>query len=208
MDLLAIIALALVVSIDGFAAGAAYGIRRIKLPISAICLVSATSAVTMYISMTIGSTVRELIPEKIAGSLGAVMLIVLGVYLARYQHESPIEVKEERDILHVRIPSLGLVIRVWHDPLLADSDHSGWINPVEAIVLGLALALDAFGAGIGAAMTGLSAGSTALTVGLCKLILVSLGLRTGQGLSRIIPPKVMTSLPGLVLIFIGIGHLL
>lgn len=209
MELVAIVALALTVSLDGFAAGVAYGARRIKLPILATCLISITSAITMYISMSIGSALRDIIPEKVASILGAALLVSLGVYFFLQQHKTPSRVpEEERDILHFRIASLGLVIRIWHDPLLADRDKSGGINSSEAIILGVALALDAFGAGLGAAMTGLPPFLTAMSIGLSKFILVNLGLSTGGSLARVISPKIMSLLPGLLLIVLGVGHLL
>lgn len=209
MESIAIVALALTVSLDGFAAGAAYGARKIRLPLLAVSLISITSAVTMYISMSIGSVLRDIIPERAASILGAALLIFLGAYFILQQFKTPSKVSEaERDILHFRIASLGLVIRVWHDPLLADSDKSGGINPGEAIVLGIALALDAFGAGLGAAMTGLPSLLTALSIGLSKFILVNLGLCAGGSLARLVTPKIMSLLPGLLLIVLGVGHLL
>ncbi|MDP3486933.1 MAG: sporulation membrane protein YtaF [Bacillota bacterium] len=209
MELVAIFALALTVSLDGFAAGVAYGARKIKLPVMAICLISITSAMTMYISMSIGSALRDIIPERVASIVGAALLISLGAYFVLQQRKAPSKVSEaERDILHFRIASLGLVIRVWHDPLLADSDKSGGINSGEAIVLGVALALDAFGAGLGAAMTGLPPFLTAMSIGLSKFILVKLGLCAGGSLAGIISPKIMSLLPGLLLIVLGVGHLL
>jgi putative sporulation protein YtaF len=209
MELIAIVALALTVSLDGFAAGAAYGARKIKLPIVAVSLISITSAVTMYISMSVGSALRGIIPEKVASVLGAALLVSLGVYFILQQRKTSSEVGEtERDILHFRIASMGLVIRVWHDPVLADRDKSGGINPCEAIVLGVALALDAFGAGLGAAMTGLPSLLTAMIIGLSKFILVNLGLCAGGSLARLITPQTMSLLPGLLLIVLGVGHLL
>ncbi|KAF0195092.1 MAG: ytaF [Bacillota bacterium] len=209
MEWVTIFALALTVSLDGFAAGVAYGTRKIKLPVLAICLISITSAVTMYISMSIGSVLRDIIPEQVASILGAVLLISLGAYFVQQQCKSPSKVSEaERDILHFRIASMGLVIRVWHDPLLADSDKSGSINSGEAIVLGIALALDAFGSGLGAAMTGLPPLTTAMSIGLSKFILVNLGLSAGGALASVISPKSTSLLPGLLLIVLGVGHLL
>ena len=50
------------------------------------------------------------------------------------------------------IRSLGVVIHILKKPTRADFDRSGIITGLEALFLGVALSLDAFGAGIGAAM--------------------------------------------------------
>lgn len=209
MELTAILAVAFIVSLDGLAAGAAYGARRVKLPFQAVVLISITSALTMLISMSAGSFLRGLLSETIANMVGALLLIALGVYFIVHQSDPVATVDDvRRDLVHFRIVSLGLVIRVWHDPLLADQDHSGAINSMEAIVLGLALALDAFGAGLGAAMTGLPPLATAGCIGVFKLVLVHMGLYMGNLLAGMVPPKVMALLPGVLLISLGVGQFL
>jgi len=211
MEIIAILALAFIVSLDGLAAGAAYGARKIKLPQVAVVLVSLTSACTMYISMSVGSALRDLFSERFASITGAALLISLGVYFLVQQGKPQPQLicsDAERDILHVRIASLGLVIRVWHDPLLADSDKSGGINPAEAVILGLALALDAFGAGLGAALTGLAPFLTAVFIGLFKFLMVNAGLYTGEYMSRFFAPQVISLLPGILLMVLGVSHLL
>lgn len=70
-------------------------------------------------------------------------------------------------------------------PKEADLDKSGIISINESILLGFALALDAFGAGIGAAMLGYSPLITALlTAGMSGLFLFS-GIMFGSYLWRI-----------------------
>ena len=63
---------------------------------------------------------------------------------------------KEKIIFNFEIKSLGVVISILQKPTDVDFDKSGTINGVEALVLGIALSLDAFGAGIGAAMIGIS----------------------------------------------------
>ncbi|MDI5788515.1 hypothetical protein PO124_09275 [Bacillus licheniformis] len=50
--------------------------------------------------------------------------------------------------------SLGIVIHILRKPTSADIDKSGIITGIEAFLLGFALSIDAFGAGIGAAALG------------------------------------------------------
>ena len=49
-------------------------------------------------------------------------------------------------IFNFEIKSLGVVINILQKPTEVDFDNSGTINGVEALVLGIALSLDAFGA--------------------------------------------------------------
>lgn len=199
-----ILTLALTVSLDGLAAGVAYGARRIRLPVAAIFLISLISATAMFFSMSLGSAFRSLMPDQVAEGMGALMLMGLGLYLIHHQLRPRAQAEAiERDLFHVRIQAFGLVIRVWHDPLLADSDSSGGINSWEAAVLGLALALDALGAGFGAALTGFGPVVTASMIGLCNMVLIPLGLHIGKSLSRFIPLRAMSLLPGALLLMLG-----
>lgn len=203
-----IFTLALTVSLDGLAAGFVYGARKIRLPVAAIMLVCLMSASAMFFSMSLGSAVRLYIPGQLADCIGALMLIGLGVYLVHHQlRPRVVDEAAERDLFHVRIQSFGLVIRVWHDPLLADSDDSGGINSWEATVLGLALALDAIGAGFGAAMTGLQPLLTACMIGVCNALLIPVGLHLGKYLSKLIPLRAMSFLPGILLIALGVWRM-
>ena len=207
MEIAAILTLAAIVSCDGMAAGFAYGIRQIKLPPTAIALVSLTSATTMYFSMSIGSLIRSHTSPLVAKAVGSLLLVGLGMYLL-YQEGRQTKVSgdavEDGQLVNWRIRSLGLVIQVWHDPIRADSDSSGAINLVEAVVLGAALAMDAFAAGLGAAMTGLPPLHTAIAVGLCKFVFVSSGLGLGYKLIGIVPLKYFSPVPGMLLIFMGV----
>ena len=207
MEFAAIFTLAAIVSFDGMAAGFAYGMRKIKLPPTAIALVSLTSAITMYFSMSVGSFIRSNTSPLVAKIVGSLLLVGLGTYML-YQgsRETVSRNNKEEDgrLLNWRIRSLGLVIQVWHDPIRADSDLSGAINPIEAIVLGAALAMDAFAVGLGAAMTGLPPFYTAVTVGLCKFVFVSSGLGLGYKLVGILPLKYFAPVPGVMLILMGL----
>ena len=107
-------------------------------------------------------------------------------------------------IINLEIKSLGLVIHILKKPMSADFDKSGTITGVEAIMLGLALSLDAFGAGIGAVMLGFSPGYLALAVALLSSLLVFLGIKLGSYLSQITWLQRFSFLPGILLIIIGV----
>ncbi|WP_081833596.1 manganese efflux pump [Geomicrobium sp. JCM 19055] len=66
-----------------------------------------------------------------------------------------------------------MVIQILKKPTAADVDNSGTISVKEAVLLGVALSLDAFGAGFGASMLGYSVVWFALIVSImCVTFLV------------------------------------
>ena len=144
----------------------------------------------------------------LAERLGGIILIALGIWII-YQFFRPEKEKDtllhhEKVIVNFEIKSLGLVIHILKKPMSADFDQSGTITGMEAILLGLALSLDAFGAGIGAVMLGFSPLYLALSVAVLSSLLVFLGIKLGSYLSRITWLQKFSFLPGILLIVIGL----
>jgi putative sporulation protein YtaF len=87
---------------------------------------------------------------------------------------------EEDPLLTLHCNALGIIIQILKKPASADFDCSGEISLREAFFLGLALAMDALGAGAGLALAGMNIFLTATSVGMVKFILVNTGMRMGQ----------------------------
>ena len=92
-------------------------------------------------------------------------------------------------------------------PDKADLDQSGSISAGEAFLLGLALALDAFGAGIGASMLGYSPALTAVLTACMSGFFLFFGMKLGIFLSQQEKLQRLTFLPPVILIAIGIFNI-
>jgi putative sporulation protein YtaF len=199
--------LALAVSLDSFSVGFTYGLRKMRIPFKSIVIIACCSAMTLTIAMSIGHLLQRFLSPVFAEKMGGIILIILGVWVIyqffRSEKEKDI-LPHEKVIINLEIKSLGLVIHILKKPMSADFDKSGTITGVEAIMLGLALSLDAFGAGIGAVMLGFSPGYLALAVALLSSLLVFLGIKLGSYLSQITWLQNFSFLPGVLLIIIGV----
>jgi putative sporulation protein YtaF len=199
--------LALAVSLDSFSVGFTYGLRKIAIPFKSIGIIASCSAVTLMIAMFVGHLLEQILAPALTEKLGGIILILLGVWVL-YQFFRPEKEKEdnpqEKTIINFEIKSLGIVINILKKPMSADFDNSGTITGVEAFMLGLALSLDAFGAGIGAVMLGFSPLLLAIAVALLSSLLVFLGMKLGTILSRISWLQRFSFLPGVLLIIIGV----
>ena len=69
----------LAVSIDGFGVGMTYGMRKIKLSVSALLIIMLCSGTIVCLSMTIGYFIRMIVSPQITSIFGSVILIMLGV---------------------------------------------------------------------------------------------------------------------------------
>jgi putative sporulation protein YtaF len=91
------------------------------------------------------------------------------------------------------------VIQILRTPTIADVDKSGNISVSEAMLLGLALSLDSFGAGIGAALIGFSPLLTASVIAVASGTFIAVGLRIGLLYAEMSWMKKLSVLPGCVL---------
>src|SRR5690606_29244966 len=141
---------------------------------------------------------------------GGIILIFLGAWVL-YQFFRPEKEKDvlphEKTIVTLEIKSLGLVINILQKPMSADFDKSGAITGIEAFMLGLALSLDAFGAGIGAAMLGYSPFYLSLAVAVMSSLFVFMGLKVGAIFSSSYWMQRFSFIPGILLILLGIWRI-
>lgn len=206
---LTLIALALAVSIDSFSVGFTYGLRKMRIPFKSILIIAGCSAVALMLAMFIGHMIGQFLSPALAEKIGGMILIALGGWII-FQFFRPDKEKDvllhEKIIVNLEIKSLGLVIHILRKPMSADFDKSGTITGLEAFMLGMALSLDAFGAGIGAAMLGFSPLYLALLVAVLSSLLVFIGMKVGTLLAKISWLQKISFLPGILLIMIGLGR--
>jgi putative sporulation protein YtaF len=204
---ISLLTLTIAVSLDSFGVGLTYGVRKMKIPLKSIVIIACCSAATLLIAMSIGNMIQHFLSESSAERIGGIILIGVGAFVL-YQvfqpEKSDAKIKRKPYVLHFEIKSLGIVIQILRKPLEADIDNSGTITGIEAILLGVALSLDAFGAGIGAALMGFSPFITAGSVAIMSSIFVLAGMRVGHLCARFSIVRSLTFLPGMLLIILGV----
>ena len=104
--------------------------------------------------------------------------------------------------------SLQILGAISKCPDKADLDCSGKLSAREAVLLGLVLSADVFGAGVGASLIGLPVFLTALAVGAAQLLLLPLGAECGRRMSGLVPFRKTSIWAGLILIFIGLINMI
>ncbi|MCF8011146.1 MAG: sporulation membrane protein YtaF [Clostridiales bacterium] len=206
MEILTLIFFALALNMDAFGAGTAYGIRNIRLPFTSLLIISCMSAAAISVSMLAGNVVSQFVSETTAHRLGGIMLVAVGIWIILQSLQEKQKSRDtEKALMQIHIRPLGLVIQVLQEPIKADLDKSGEISSREALILGLALSMDAFAAGLAVSMLGFPIWLTALIVGTGHLVLTYAGLALGNGvINSIIGKHLGSAIPGLILIILGI----
>ncbi|WP_336787991.1 sporulation membrane protein YtaF [Paenibacillus sp. MMO-177] len=227
-----LLVLAFAVSVDGFGVGVTYGLRRIRIPLLSVVIIACCSGLVIFLSMMVGSWITGYLSPFVAKLIGAVVLVGIGTWALLQLRRSGREAEaaegqaegdadrpavadqEQVDRTHpvlvviVELKRLGLVIQILRTPQAADVDKSGTISAAEALMLGVALSFDAFGAGIGAAMIGLSPLLTPIMIAAASALFLLGGMRFGFRFSNWKGMQAVSVLPGILLIIIGILKLL
>lgn len=204
MKLLSIV---IAVSLDGFGVGITYGMRKIRINMISLGIIVSCSGIIVLISMTMGHMIRTFIPPYVTSMMGSFILIGLGLFvLFSIVRQNQARKKAQRISEALKSP-VQRITAVIQNPSEADQDQSGIISAGEAIVLGTALALDAFAAGLGASMLGYSPFITAISIALMSGLFLFTGMTLGRFLSQSKTLTKLTYLPPLILITIGVFHL-
>ncbi|MCC5910644.1 MAG: sporulation membrane protein YtaF [Clostridiaceae bacterium] len=213
-----LILLAIAVSLDSFCVGVTYGMRRICISFISLFIIILCTGLVVLASMTIGSFLSSFISPDIVEKIGGLILVSMGLFslynVVRTQKSNQseegkitqYELKEKK--WKAEIQKLGIFITVLKKPQQADLDNSGIISGKEALLLGFALALDAFGAGLGAAMLSYSPIITATLIALMSGLFVFFGIKSGFILSQRKYMQQMVFLPPCLLISLGLFSLL
>ncbi|HEY2493343.1 MAG TPA: sporulation membrane protein YtaF [Paenibacillus sp.] len=228
-QMVSLMLLAFALSLDSFGVGITYGLRKMKIPLLSIVIISMLSGVIIYLSMQVGVLLSHVVSETVASAVGAIILIVMGswslVQLLLQKEKSAVvadvpkqnsvvaeydqaEEVIERPVFSFEIRKFGLVIQILRTPSSADVDKSGSISGFEAMWLGIALSLDAFGAGLGAALLGFSPLWTAVVIAVFSGSFLVMGMKAGFRFATKSWTRHVTALPALMLIIMGIMKLL
>lgn len=224
---ISLIMLSIAVSIDSCGVGITYGLRNIKISFVSILILAICSGSVIFIAMLVGDYLKAFVPLHATKYIGAAILILIGIwsfyqYMKQSKHtdteQEKLELAQQQELEATLVPlpapvwqinlkRMGFVIQILRTPQTADVDKSGSISAAEAIMLGIALSLDAFGAGIGAAFLHLPVLLTVLTIMLSSSLFIGAGLWLGKKLARYSFVRFVGILPSIILVVIGASKL-
>lgn len=211
-----ILLLSVSLSMDALFAGLAYSLAGTRIPAVSRLIISLISVLYAGIAVFAGGMAARFLPAEAGRLIGAAILAALGIGMIvrglRGKAGAPARRRETpRDptIFRLIIKSLGITVQILRNPDAGDMDRSGIIDIREAVLLGTALSIDAVGAGIGSALSGLTGFYIPLSVGACQLLFLSFGLAAGRRLPiRNRHGRAAAVLPGIFLIALSTLRLL
>lgn len=198
MSFLSILLFVVAASLDILVVSLAYGLKDIKINFSSTLVIASISALGTFISMILGKFLVDLIPVKLGDIIGGLVLLALGFY-SIYSY-----FKEKKILTSHNSENNSSPTFILENPEVADKDKSGNIDFKESLALSLALALNNFGLGIGASISGLNIAFTAISTFIISLIFISLGFYLSKTIKSKNISKNSNLIAGIIIIILSL----
>ncbi|GAA0456397.1 sporulation membrane protein YtaF [Alkalibacillus silvisoli] len=206
LDLLILtLLLSFAVSFDSFFFGLTYRVRSIRVKPYTILMVGAFTACSFLLGGWIGELVMFIMPF-ISQFLGGLIFIAIGTWvLWQWLQDQKQKVKYYSRVQEMTL-NLKTLWEILKRPQVADRDRSGSITGMESVIVAIALSLDSFASGIGAAFFEIPAFVVAGVVGLASMFFLICGIGLGKWMHRFAWVHPLSFIPGLILISLGIWN--
>ncbi|HII4448309.1 TPA: sporulation membrane protein YtaF [Clostridium perfringens] len=198
MSFLSILLFVIAASLDILVVSLAYGLKDIKINFSSTLVIASISALGTFISMILGKFLVDLIPVKLGDIIGGLVLLALGFY-SIYSY-----FKEKKILTSHNSENNSSPTFILENPEVADKDKSGNIDFKESLALSLGLALNNFGLGIGASISGLNIAFTTISTFIISLIFISLGFYLSKTIKSKNISKNSNLISGIIIIILSL----
>ncbi len=151
-------------SIDVFLASVACGAEQIKIEKKTALCISAVCSGVLFLSLAMGNLLDGVIKEKYTVYLCFAGLLLIGVFkLGEYGIRAYIR-KHKFVCKRVKITfsQLNFILSIYNNPVMADKDRSSVMSVTEGVFFALAMSLDGFFGGLGAAFLHINVVETVL----------------------------------------------
>ncbi len=205
MLFLSIFLLCIAPNLDNMAIGLAYGARKINVPFKSNFAIAIFSGLATLLSAALGNVISNIMPSFIGNAIGGSIVSIMGAYtIYQYFHDKK-QVNHSHNIDELGIENLKAIME---DPTIADKDFSGDISLKESILLGIALAVNCLGTGLGAGMVGINIFVLSLCVVVFSVITIWIGAFLGKRFASRFLGQNATLISGVLLFCVGIYEIL
>jgi putative sporulation protein YtaF len=209
IHLISILSFAISSNFDNVGVGVAYGIRGACIPFLANFIIACTNSCGTALSMIAGVSVARMFAPRMAGMLGGVILIAIGVWVIfqgmRYLNRK-IPIEDELSKRLARISEMNAPRRVWEmirNPFVTHPDCKVAMGLGESFVVGLGLTMTNVVTGFAAGMIGLNIVLVTLVTMLFSILAIWLGRGAGNSRTFRWIGRYSGTVSGLLLISIG-----
>lgn len=149
---------------DSFIIGFNYGLKKVRINYVSNFYISLVTCFGTFFSMHFGKLLSNFVSVHAANTIGGIVLIILGVYMAK----------------NTLYPNENKMQELTNDPSMIDEDQSMIIELREALLIGVLLSINNIGMGVGAGIMGMPIFITSFICGIASFIFVKGGSLLGS----------------------------
>jgi putative sporulation protein YtaF len=195
VTVLGILALSAAASVDAIGLGISLGVRKIKIGLGAMFMMSFTGFIIVIPSLLAGVWLREAVGSKMSGIISGAVLVFMGLWIILQSRQGD-------------KPTESRTVKIMREPKAGDIDGSGSIDCIEAIFIGVAISVDSVGISMGVGGTMDFAEIFPLVAMTMQLACVVLGVRIGKTVGEHLNTHVCTLLSGVVVLLMGVINII
>lgn len=173
-------------NLDNLIIGISYGIKEEEIPISKNIIIAIITTLGTFIAMVAGKLIEKYISNEIGNILGAVVIILMGLYFIL------VSIKE--------IKGKEKTAENFHEQVAIKVN----ITTKDSILLGIALASNNLGVGVAASIMGLSVFWVCLFTFITSILTILIGQEVGNHVIGKIIGKYDNLISGILLVVLGI----
>lgn len=185
-------------NLDNIVIGIAYGIKKIRIGLSANLIIALVTAAGTFLSMAAGQYISDFLPVGFANGLGAVIMELFGLYFVVQSIFTLKKNKKSKELALKDVPDMLEYAEK------SDLNHNGSISIKEAVLVGLGLMVNNLGTGIAASITHIGAFATAAATFFISLLTLSFGNYLGKRALGNLVGKYASLISGCILVLLGI----
>lgn len=169
-------------SVDVFLASVACGTQRIYIGKKTALCISVICSGVLFLSFFIGALLQGVIQETYTTVLGFVVFLLIGIFklteygIKRYIKKHKFLCKRVK----ITFSQLNFILSIYNNPVMADKDRSSGMSVSEGAFFALAMSMDGFFGGLGAAFLE----TTLIGIIVLNLLLSFGAVRVGNVLGR------------------------
>jgi putative sporulation protein YtaF len=185
-------------NLDNLVVGIAYGIKKIKIGAIANLIIAVVTSIGTFLSMSAGAYISKFLPLSVANSLGALAIIILGLYFVIL---SIIKLVNNTKSKELALKNITDMVEYAEN---SDLDNSGDISMKEALLVAFGLTFNNIGTGVAASITGVSIQFTVIATFVLSILIIILGESIGNHVLGKFLGKYAPLFSGILLIILGI----
>jgi putative sporulation protein YtaF len=185
-------------NLDNLVIGTAYGVKKIKIGIIANLIIAVVTSIGTFLSMSVGSYISRFLPNSVANGLGAVVIVILGVYFVT---QSIVKLGSNTKTKDLALKNITDMIEYAEK---SDLDNSGDISIKEALLVAFGLTFNNLGTGVAASVTGVNIQFTVISTFILSILTIIFGESIGNHVLGEFFGKYAPLFSGILLVILGI----